>query len=158
MTRRLLIGAVLLGGLLAGLDLARLAIEMPAWRQVGAVPWARFSRHADLGNGLVAFPLVAIGAALLTLAAVGAWWRAGRTPRAAALPLYAGALFVIAGMVTTAFAAPNMLSLRSAGDDVAAIQRAFDGFELWGGIRSVMQTLAFMANVWALVVVVERSP
>ena len=42
-------------------------------------------------------------------------------------------------------------------EKVAAIQRAFDGFELWGGIRSVVQTLAFVANVWALVKVASAT-
>jgi hypothetical protein len=124
---------------------------MPAWRRVGAVAWAQFSRHADLGNGLVAFPLIAIAAALMTIAAVVTYRRSGGVPRSAALPIYAGAVLVVGGLVTTIFAAPNMLSLRTVGNDTAAIQRAFDGFELWGGIRSVLQTLAFVANVWALV-------
>src|SRR5262249_38868610 len=35
-----------LGG--GGLD--RAAIQMPAWRQVGVLPWAEFSRHADLAT------------------------------------------------------------------------------------------------------------
>jgi len=157
MTKRLLVGAVLLGGLMAGLDMARLAIEMPAWRHVGAVAWAQFSRHADLGNGLIAFPVIAIGAALATIAALVTYRMDGGSPRSAALALYAGAVLVVCGLVTTVFAAPNMLSLRTVGSDAASIQRAFDGFELWGGIRSVVQTLAFVANVWALVKVASAD-
>ncbi|HXU73507.1 MAG TPA: hypothetical protein VN947_29515 [Polyangia bacterium] len=157
MIRRLLVGAVLLGGLIAGLDMARLGIEMPAWRHVGAVAWAQFSRHADLGNGLIAFPVVAIGGALATIAALVIYRMGGGSPRSAALPMYAAAVLVVCGLVTTVFAAPNMLSLRAVGNDAAAIQRAFDGFELWGGIRSVVQTLAFVANIWSLVKVASAD-
>jgi hypothetical protein len=157
MTTRLLVGAVLLGGLIAGLDMARLAVEMPAWRHVGAGAWAQFSRHADLGNGLIAFPVVAIGAALATIAALITYRMGGGSPRSAALPIHTGAVLVVLGLVTTVFAAPNMLSLRTVGNDAAAIERAFDGFEWWGGIRSVVQTLAFVANVWALVKVASAD-
>lgn len=139
--------------------MARLVVEMPAWRRVGVVAWAEFSRHADLGNGLLAFPAVAIGAALLSVLALVTYRIGGAEPRSAALPIYAGAVCVAAGMVTTAFAAPNMLRLRNVGQDTAALQRAFEGFQLWGGIRSVVQTLAFIASVWALVKVsADDSP
>jgi hypothetical protein len=37
--------------------------------KVGPVAWAEFSRHADLGNGLVLYPLEAFGGFLFTLAA-----------------------------------------------------------------------------------------
>jgi hypothetical protein len=150
-------GAVVLGGLLAGVDVVRLLVEMPAWHRVGVTAWADFSRHADLGKGFFLFPTLGIGSALLSLAAALTHRSSGRATPATGLLLYAGAALAIAGMITTAFAAPHMLSLRQAGNDVAAIQRAFDGFERWGGIRSVFQTLAFLANVGALVAVASRS-
>jgi hypothetical protein len=51
-------------------------------------------------------------------------------------------------------AAPFMLSLRHIGnEDVASLQHAFDGFRLWGGVRTVLQTLAFVANLWSLAVI-----
>ena len=49
-TRIVLVLAILLSGLLAGGDIDRAFVAMPAWQQVGAVAWAEFSRHADLGN------------------------------------------------------------------------------------------------------------
>ena len=152
-TLGLIIGAVLVGGVLAGVGILRLLVEMPAWRQLGPAAWADFSRHADLGNGLVLFPAVGLGATLLAVAAAIGHRLGGSVPRAAALPLHLGAALALAGMVATAFAAPRMLSLRSIGDDPPAIARAFAAFALWGGIRGVVQTLAFAANVWALVAV-----
>ncbi len=54
-------------------------------------------------------------------------------------------------MLTTTQAAPKMLSLRRLGDDVPALEKAFQGFRFWGDIRGVLQVLAFAANMWALV-------
>src|SRR6516165_10611199 len=41
----------------------------PAWHALGALAWAQYSRLADLGSGLVAYPIEGIGSALLTTAA-----------------------------------------------------------------------------------------
>jgi hypothetical protein len=68
-TRILLILATLISGLLAGGNVDRAFVAMPAGQQVGAIAWAEFSRHADLGNGLVVYPIEAFAGALLTLAA-----------------------------------------------------------------------------------------
>jgi len=35
-----------------------------AWRKVGPEAWAAFSREADLGTGLVVYPLLGVGAPL----------------------------------------------------------------------------------------------
>ena len=47
-TRIALILATLVSGLLAGFNLDRALVAMPAWNAVGAVAWAEFSRRADL--------------------------------------------------------------------------------------------------------------
>jgi hypothetical protein len=52
-TRILLVLALLFSGLLAGGNIDRAFVTMPAWQQVGVTAWAEFSRCADLGNGLV---------------------------------------------------------------------------------------------------------
>jgi hypothetical protein len=44
-TRALLIAATVLSGLLAGGNVDRAIVAMPAWEQVGAAAWAEFSRH-----------------------------------------------------------------------------------------------------------------
>jgi hypothetical protein len=59
---------------------------MPAWRYVGA--WATYSRKADLGHGLIWYPLVAIGGASLTIAAALAFHSDKTAPRSAAVPMY----------------------------------------------------------------------
>ena len=51
-TRKLIVAVTALGGISAGTTLDRSIVELPAWRRVGAVPWAAYSRQADLKNGL----------------------------------------------------------------------------------------------------------
>jgi hypothetical protein len=148
-TRLLLIPAALVSGLLAGLDFDRSLVAMPAWVLVGPAAWAEFSRHADLGAGLVLYPLEAIGAALLTLAAALSLWRDGAASRLAGLALAAASLLAIGGLGLTFKAAPLMLGIRDATDP-AALRRAFEGFRYWGDLRGICQVGAFLAQLVAL--------
>jgi len=38
------------------------------------------------------------------------------------------------------------------------LQHAFDGFKLWGGVRTVLQALAFGANLWSLAAIAKHPP
>src|SRR5262245_35728298 len=130
-TRLLLIAATVLAGLLAGVDFDRAFVAMPAWEKVGAVPWAEFSRRADLGNGLLLYPIEAIGSTLFALATAACSRLDPRHVRRAALPLYAAALFAVAGLALTVIAAPIMLGIRDV-TDAATLDRALHGFRFWG--------------------------
>ena len=68
-TRLLLAAATFVSGILAGGVVDRVIVGGPAWHKLGAEVWAAYSRHADLGNGLVAYPVQAIGGALLIVSA-----------------------------------------------------------------------------------------
>jgi hypothetical protein len=147
----LVVAATAASGLLAGLNVDRLIVQMPAWEEVGALAWATYSREADLGSGLILYPLEAIGGAILTAAAAVAFYFDRAAPRFAAVPIYAAVVLAVGGLLATTQAAPIMLSLREIGDDPAALQRAFESFNRWGTVRAVFQVLAFGANLWALV-------
>jgi|HubBroStandDraft_6_1064221.scaffolds.fasta_scaffold89655_3 hypothetical protein len=151
-TRSLLIAATVLSGLLAGGNVDRAIVAMPAWAQVGAPAWAEFSRHADLGNGLVLYPLEAIGAFLLiALTAVSLYLdRAAKAH--IMLPLYGAVVLAGTGLLCTLKAAPIMLSVGHLSDP-ASLRQAFDGFRFWGDIRGAAKVLTFFATVWALAVV-----
>jgi len=123
--------ASLMDGILVGGGIDRALVAMPAWHHVGPVSWATFSRHADLGNGLILYPLEAFSGMILSVAAVILFRWESTAPRAAQMPIYAAAL-TIGGLLVTRKAAPIMLGVRNLGDDPAALQRAFDGFEFWG--------------------------
>jgi hypothetical protein len=47
-TRRIVVAATLVDCILAGANVNRAVVEMPAWQRTGPVAWAAFSRHADL--------------------------------------------------------------------------------------------------------------
>ena len=96
-----LIGATVLSGLLAGMDVNRVAVEMHAWERVGATGWAAYSRHADLANGLFLYPFEAIGAALFTLAAVGCFHVSSVDRHRTLRFLYAALALSIVGLLLT---------------------------------------------------------
>lgn len=123
---------------------------MPAWRRVGVRAWAAYSRNADLGNGLLLYPVEGIGGAALSIATAVAVRLDAGTPHGAFLPALVAAALTVGGLLATVKAAPNMISLRHIGDDVDELQSAFDGFLRWGSVRAVCQVLGFAANLWTL--------
>jgi hypothetical protein len=149
LARDLLIGATLLGGLLAGGNLDRALVANPAWRRTGAEAWAAFSRNADLGNGLILYPAEAIGAAVLTLAAAISFQVGAAGTASAGLLLWTAVVLSLGGLLLTAKAAPIMLGLRQ-GTDAASTQRAFENFSFWGNLRAACQILCFPVQVFAL--------
>jgi hypothetical protein len=151
-SRSLLIGATVLSGLLAGGNVDRAIVAMPSWEQVGAPAWAEFSRHADLGNGLVLYPLEAIGAFLLIALTVGSLYVDRAVKANIMLPLYAAVVLAAVGLLCTFKAAPIMLSVAHLNDPTS-LRQALDGFRFWGDIRGTAQVLAFFATVWSLTIV-----
>jgi hypothetical protein len=149
-TRWLLAAATFTSGILAGTVVDRALVGGPAWHALGAEAWAEFSRRADLGPGLIAYPVEAVGATLLLIAALmsSRFDRdgGGRVTR----PLVGAVALSILGLLLTAKAAPIMLSLRAV-QPPADLLRAFDDFFLWGiYLRGVVDVLTFAAAVWAL--------
>src|SRR5450631_3814497 len=107
-TRALLIATTVLSGLLAGGNVDRAIVAMPAWEQVGAAAWAEFSRHADLGNGLVLYPLEAIGAFLLIVLTTVSLYLDRAAKASIMLPLCGAVVLAAAGLLCTLKAAPLM--------------------------------------------------
>jgi hypothetical protein len=150
-TSTLALGAAAIDGLLAGLNVDRMVVQMPAWRRVGVRAWAAYSRQADLRNGLFLYPAEGIGGTALSIATAVAVRLDAAGPREASLPSLVAAMLTIAGLAATVRAAPKMASLRRIDDgDDYKLQTAFDGFLRWGSVRAVCQVLAFAANLWTL--------
>jgi hypothetical protein len=80
-TNGLMVGATLLGGLLAGMAANKVLVELPAWQAVGVVQWANFTRTSDHGLGLTLFPFIGGGALILTVAAAIAIYLDRAAPR-----------------------------------------------------------------------------
>jgi hypothetical protein len=153
-TRILLAAATLAGGILAGSVVDRAVVGGPAWHTLGATAWAQYSRLADLGTGLVAYPAEAIGGALLTVAAAVSNYLDRRMWIRAALPLYLAVAFSLSGLLLTIKAAPIMLAL--ATPPAGALEATFDEFFFWGlHVRGAADVLAFASQVWALAVLRE---
>lgn len=108
-TRLLLTAAVIVSGILAGGVFDRAIVGAPAWYLLGPAAWAQYSRYADLGAGLLMYPIEGVGAALLLVAATISYHvdRRGST----AIPLYLATVMSILGLAFTLKAAPIMLGL-----------------------------------------------
>jgi hypothetical protein len=154
-TRGLLIATTAAGGLMGSL-LDRIVVATPAWRHLGAQAWAAYSRHADLGNGQILYPVSYIGLTILAVAAVTV--RADRTaPPAAAAPVYLQALFIITVLALTIKAAP-ILDSTARLSQTSALRQAFSQFTFWGVyLRGATVILAFLSSVWALTAI-ARAP
>src|SRR5215471_6933748 len=100
-TKVLALTATIFNAFLGGGGLDRAAIQMPAWRHVGVFPWAEFSRHADLGNGLILYPVAAIGGTLLSIAAVLSFMRDEEQPKRTKWTLYTAAALTLLGLLWT---------------------------------------------------------
>lgn len=156
-TRILLPAATLLAGILAGGAVDRVIVGGPAWHKLGADAWAQYSRLADLGTGLIAYPIEGIGSTLLIIAAALSNHFDRNAPRSVTLPLYIAGALSIGGLALTFKAAPIMLNLASS-ETPAAVKRAFDEFFFWGlYLRGLVDMLAFAALVWALAAVGWRG-
>ena len=148
-TRGLVVGAAALGGVTAGTTLDRSVVELPAWRRVGAEPWAVYSRQADLRHGLIWYSLVGFATLSANVAAAVAVRRDPGVPRSAAVPAYVAALLAVGHMLATARAVPNLLSVRGA-DDPVALRGALDGFARWNAVRAGVDVVMFASTLWAL--------
>jgi hypothetical protein len=111
LTRRLAITTALVVPI--GSFLTRSIVDLPAWQHVGPIAWAAFSRHADIGNGVIYYSLFGIGSTLLAVATAISF----RLTRASsglrcAIPVYLTAAFAAGVILATTQAAPQMLSIR----------------------------------------------
>jgi hypothetical protein len=131
----------------------RTLIEMPAWQHIGASTWAAFSQWADLGPGLILYPLEEISSTVFTLlAAIIFFLNRRRMAHSLALPIYTAALCSLGVMLATTQAAPTMLSTPHL-HDLTSLQQAFNRFDFWDGVRAGFIVCAGVANLWGLVVV-----
>lgn len=142
--------AAALNGLLAGLNLDTALVKLPARRRIGVAAYATFARGNDLGNGLVVYPLLGIGAALLTILATVLAYTT-REPTALVLPLVFASLLSLLHSFATTRAAPVMLSLKDTPDDAAILAAKLDRFARWHAVRATVQILTFFVLLWALV-------
>lgn len=142
----LILAATVVTGLLAGISLDKALVQLPARHRMGVVGFSAFSRANDLGNGLVLYPMLGIGAALLTMGAAVAAFLQGSSQVNAWL-LYVSVLLALLHSGATARAAPNMLSLRQTSNDEAVLTPIINRFAKWHNVRAILQLLNFLTLV-----------
>lgn len=150
----LLIASLAANGLLTGATLDQAIKQLPARRRIGVVAYSDYSRAADLGNGLIWYPVIGVGTAALSVAAgaVGLADGASGAQAAALIALIAGS---VAHMGSTALAAPTNISQRRAIGDEAALQRIFDRFARLNGVRAALMVATLGAAIWAVVASIQ---
>ncbi len=145
----LLAGATVLSGLLAGASLDQSIKQLPARHKLGVLAFSQYSQASDLGNGVLWYAGLGIGAALLTILAALVAFVQG-VVLAEAWPLYVAGVLALLHSLTTARAAPTNFSQKQHQNDEAALAKIFDHFERWQALRAVLQVLTFLALLWAL--------
>lgn len=143
--------ATAVNGGLSGLNVDTALVKLPARKRIGVVAYATFARGNDLGNGRVVYPLLGIGAALLTIFATVLAYAADE-PTALVLPMFFASLLSLVHTFATTRAAPVMLSLKATPDDEAILATKLDRFARWHAVRATFQVLTFFVLLWVLVV------
>jgi hypothetical protein len=155
-TRLLLVSATLVSGVLTGGMVDRALIGTPAWRALGVNAWVQYSLHADLGSGLIAYPLEGIGATILIAAATASFHFDRPPPGRVRMLLYLATTFSLGGLLLTLKAAPIMLTLESPAS--ISLPRAFAEFHFWGlFLRGTADLLAFVFELCALTALIGHG-
>ena len=145
-----LIAAALGNGLIAGASLDRSVVQLPARRKIGVPAYSAYSVAHELeGVGLIWYPVLGIGSALLTIAAAVLVAATGITLLNGS-PIYLAAITAVMHTVVTARAAPLNFRQRSAQGDEAELARIIDSFERWHAARAILQLASFAGTVVAL--------
>jgi membrane associated rhomboid family serine protease len=138
-------------GILAGLSLDKVIVQLPARHRIGVTAYAAYARAADLGNGIAFYATIGVGAAALTVAAFAVAAALG-TPGAVTGLLAAAAALSLAHSAMTGRAAPAMFKVGRAGDDPVTLAPLLARFARWSAARAATQaaTLIVMATAVAI--------
>lgn len=150
-TKALVIGASLFGGILAGVTANRALVQLPAWQNVGLVPWAAFTQAENASVGSIFYPVLGLLAILFTLSAAVAFRLDRATSGQPRLAIYSAALLTFVwAVVTRVLLVPAMSSLRAAGNDTVNLQQIFSTVERWSAVNDTLHVITFCLNLWAL--------
>jgi len=150
----LLIASLAANGLLTGATLDQAIKQLPARKRIGVLAYSDYSRAADLGNGLIWYPVIGVGTAALSVVAgaVGLADHASGIQAAALIALIAGS---VAHMGSTALAAPTNISQRRAIGDEMTLERIFDRFARLNAVRAALMVATLGIAIWAVVATIQ---
>ena len=149
-TSILLVAAIAINGILVGATLDQSIKQLPARHRTGAVAYSVYSRSADLGNGIVWYIFIGVGAVLITiLAAISVYSQNNNSSFAPFI--YVAVILSILHTLATTQAAPLMFSQKRHENDESALKVVFNRFERWQTVRAILQLLTFAALLGAIV-------
>lgn len=145
----LLLAAAVTNGIAAGATLDQAVKQLPARRRIGAPAYLDYVRAADMGNGLIWYPIMGVGTALVTLAAVVVGLLA-HPSTALAVALVSAGVGTVAHSAATSRAAPTLLTLRRDTPAPEAVAAVLDRFATINGLRAAAIVLTLASVIWAL--------
>ena len=143
--------ALVADGILAGLSLDKVIVQLPARRRIGVIAYGAYARAADLGNGIAFYPAVGVGAAVLTLAAFAVAASRGASGTVTGL-LAAAGLLSLAHSAMTARAAPTMLQIGKAGEGQEALTSLLARFAHWSTACAATQAATLIVVAIAVAI------
>lgn len=145
------VAAVVIVSMGAAASLDQLIKQLRARHRIGVVAYSVYSRAADFHTAVLYYVPIIVGWVVVIPWAAIAGWRDGASGQRA-IGLAVMVLGLVAHMLVTGlFAAPALLSQRKVPpDDAVALAAVFDRFELWHGVRTVVDLVTLGGSVWAL--------
>lgn len=149
LTTGLLLAAVVSNAVAAGATLDQTFKQLPARHRIGAAACQAYARAADLGNGLIWYPIMGISTTLIATAAIitGLLSHPGA---ATTMALTLMAIGTAGFTAATAKAAPTMLTLRYGDIPESVARQTLDRFTRFNGMRAAAITLTAATATWAL--------
>ncbi len=139
-----------INGLLAGTSITKSVVELPAGKKIGSLAFAAYSRAADLKNGLLWYSFLGIIGPVLTVTAT-IMTNIGYGPSGDfSIALDVAAVLSVAHVGSTALAAPNMMKVSRAGNEIAQLEVLYARFRRWNGLRALLQGLTFLVCLVAI--------
>jgi hypothetical protein len=150
-TKVLAAGALFFAGLQAGVTLNRALVELPAWRRVGVLAWAGFTRAENVGVGAAFYPVLGLVAIVATVATAVAY-RFDKDQRLTrSIPVYtAAAITVFWAVITRVVLVPQLSSLKL-DDSPSRLQQIFGTVLFGSAINDALHLAAFALSLWALI-------
>jgi hypothetical protein len=144
--------ALVADGILAGLSLDRIIVQLPARQRIGVTAYAAYARAADLGNGAAFYTAAGVGAAALTLAAFAVAAALGAPGAVSGLVVAAAAGLSLLHSAATGRAAPTMFQIGGADDTDAALAPLLARFARRSAVRACPQAATLIVVAIAVAV------
>lgn len=143
--------AIFINGLAAGIYFDTALVKLPTRHRIGVLPYANFARANDLGNGIIVYPSLAIGAALLVFTVTIIASIHGQQSQIL-YPLYVATFATLLALAGTGKAAPIMRSLKNTPNEERILTQKLNAFAQWNQFRAIFQIISFITMLRAVMI------